>query len=280
MGVLYVMITLSCLLALPLYLIKPRKKREATAEFLRVDYAHRGLYDNARGCPENSLVAFAAAVDKGYGIELDVQLTADGQVVVFHDFDLKRACGLDGLVTDLTYHDLSQVNLFGSQEGIPLFSEVLELIAGRVPLIVELKIEKKEVAPLCQAVRQHLANYSGAYCIESFNPLAVADFRRIQPQIVRGQLSGNLYGRKGLPYWLLRNLWLNILSRPDFIAYELGYEQNVWLRLTKSLYQVPIIAFTTQSLEDYQSQKNFFAVQIFEHFEPPQRSALPQKKPN
>lgn len=269
MEILCVIIIISCLLALPLFLIKPRQKRPEVTDFLNVDYAHRGLYKNVEGCPENSLAAFVAAVDKGYGIELDVQLTADGQVVVFHDFDLKRACQLDKLVTDLTYEELASFKLFGSQETIPLFSEVLELIAGQVPLIIELKIEQKEVTPLCHAVRNCLANYTGLYCIESFSPLAVADFRKKQPQIVRGQLSGNLYGRQGILYWLLRNLWFNILSKPDFIAYELGCEKNFWLRLIKILYKTPLIAFTTQNLETYQQQKKFFTVQIFENFEPP-----------
>ena len=102
-------------------------------------YAHRGLHTKDCRIPENSLAAFSAAAAAGYGIELDLQLTADGEVVVFHDDNLLRLCGIDRAVADCTWQELQQFNLCESREKIPLFSEVLTLVNGRVPLLVELK---------------------------------------------------------------------------------------------------------------------------------------------
>lgn len=235
MPILLLLICLCLLIALPFLLTKPNRKRAGVEAFLTVNYAHRGLHDHASGLPENSMPAFARAVKQGYGIELDVQLTADGQVVVFHDSDLKRACQEQGKLAQMTYSDLQSLQIFNSQETIPLFSEVLSLVAGQVPLIVEIKAEEARVANLCQAVRALLADYRGSYCIESFNPLVLANFKKHAPHLIRGQLSGRFSDRKGLLYWLLRNLWLNSLSKPDFIAYEVGDDNNFWLKLLKKI---------------------------------------------
>ncbi len=102
-------------------------------------YAHRGLHDRKAGIPENTMAAFRRAVERGFGIELDVQLTRDGEVVVFHDFDLKRICSVEGEVSDFTYKELRALSVDGTSEHIPKLSEVLEMVNGRVPLLVELK---------------------------------------------------------------------------------------------------------------------------------------------
>lgn len=129
------------LLGLSLYMLRPEtEKTRSFAAFDHTMIAHRGLFDNHSEAPENSLAAFRKAVDQGFGIELDVQLTKDGKLVVFHDFDLKRMCGIHKKLTELTYAELEQYSLKGSTEKIPLFSAVLDLIAGRTPLVVEIKV--------------------------------------------------------------------------------------------------------------------------------------------
>ena len=125
-----------------LFLILPRIKDSADTELLRADYAHRGLWNEQ--IPENSLSAFARAVEAGYGIELDLRRTRDGRIVVFHDENLLRMCGVDARVRDLSLDELRQLRLKGSNETIPTFSEVLRLIGGRVPLMIEIKGERAD----------------------------------------------------------------------------------------------------------------------------------------
>ncbi len=146
-------------------------------------YAHRGLHNNRSDAPENSLKAFGLAVDNHYGIELDVQLTKDGVPVVIHDYNLKRACTVKRKVAEATYEELQQYRLFQSEERIPTLKEVLALVNGRVPLIVELKIPWSP-GPTCEAVSKLLKEYQGIYCIESFNPFGLAWYRRHYPRVV------------------------------------------------------------------------------------------------
>ena len=123
-----------------LYAIAPGKYTEgAEKPFVNRNFAHRGLHSKKPNVPENTMPAFLAAAEKGYGIELDVQLTADDEVVVFHDHDLKRACRRQKKICDLTYAELKEIPLFGSFERVPRFADVLAAVNGRVPLIVELK---------------------------------------------------------------------------------------------------------------------------------------------
>lgn len=219
-------IVLVLFLALWLFLIAPGKASpEARAPFEKRAYAHRGLYEQDQSVPENSLAAFRRAVEAGYGAELDVQMTKDGTVVVMHDNDLKRACGREEGICDLTLEEVRKLRLFGTDEPVPLFSEVLEVFAGRQPLIVELKRvpNKKE---LSAAVVKMLAAYNGPACVESFDPAIVRYFRRNDPGRLRGQLSaqGSLF-RGAMPWHIvfaLSRLLTNCAARPHFIAYCVG----------------------------------------------------------
>ena len=157
--------------------------------FKGVFYAHRGLYDNQRGIPENSLSAFRAAAEKGYGVELDVQLSSDGAVVVFHDDTLDRICGVRGDVIDYRLEQLQQMKLLDTEESMPLFTDVLAVLSeGAGPLIVELKSGKRN-DELCEKTRNLLRDYPGIYCVESFDPGIVSWFRKNAPEIIRGQLA-------------------------------------------------------------------------------------------
>ncbi len=196
------------------------------APFLGMNFAHRGLHTRDRSIPENSLPAFENAAREGYGMELDVQLSKDGQVVVFHDDTLDRVCGVHARVDEKTWAELQELRLCGTEYGIPLFSEVLQTVRGRGPLIVELKNGRRN-RELCEKTYALLAEYRGEACIESFNPLIVAWFRFHAPDLLRGQLAEQpeMYAGEGigrLGGWVLGNTLLNFAARPGFIAYRIG----------------------------------------------------------
>ncbi len=208
------------------FMIAPaRRDSEKTAPFFGRNYAHRGLHRVDKSVPENSIPAFDAAARIGYGIELDVRLSADGRVVVFHDDDLKRICGVNARVDELTWDELSTLRLCGTPNRIPLFSEVLAVIDGRCPIIVELKRCRRH-AELCKKTYELLMAYKGRYCIESFDPRIVFWFRRHAPDILRGQLStrmselGKSCGK--FQAFCLSRLLTNFIARPHFIAYQIG----------------------------------------------------------
>jgi glycerophosphoryl diester phosphodiesterase len=202
-----------------------------------VNFAHRGLHSRDKTVPENSLEAFRLAAREGYGIELDVQLSRDGKVVVFHDNTLDRVCGVHARVDEKTWAELQELRLCGTEYGIPLFSEVLNTVRGRGPLIVELKSGRRN-RELCEKTYAMLQNYRGEACIESFNPFIVMWFRFHAKDLLRGQLAAPSkeylkdmsYGRA----FLLSHCLLNCFSRPQFIAYKIGYRPPT-VRLAEQL---------------------------------------------
>lgn len=249
-----------------------RAKREP---FLHVLYAHRGLYDNTSDAPENSEKAFARAVESGYGIELDIQLSKDGVPVVFHDFTLQRMCGVEGKVCDYTWEELSEFRLGESRETIPCFQEVLRLVDGRVPLIVELKIEGADTS-LCPIADALLQEYQGVYCIESFNPLGVLWYRRHRRKVLRGQLSEafpreKVKGYRTLLYFTLENLLFNFLTKPDFVAYDHHAYRNRSRCICRYVYGGLAVAWTVKSQEELDARREDFDLFIFEGFIPDDR---------
>jgi glycerophosphoryl diester phosphodiesterase len=189
-----------------------------------VPYAHRGLHDPTTGVPENTLAAFAAAADAGFAIELDVQRTADGEVVVVHDLDLVRVAGIDATVAATEWPRLAGVRLEGTDEHIPRLGEVLEVVAGRVPLMVELKNATRRYGPLESAVAGHLADYDGPCSIASFNPGTVGWFGVHHPALVRGQTAGPFADvpMPRLARTALRSMLGNVRTRPHYLSYELA----------------------------------------------------------
>jgi len=210
--------------AVPVYLLAPGRatKRQKTP-FMGVNFAHRGLHSRDKSVPENSLPAFELAAAAGYGIELDVQLSKDGHLVVFHDDTLDRVCGVSARVDELDLHELQQLRLCGSEYSIPLLSEVLKTVRGRSPLIVELKTGRRN-KELCRKVYAALSDYSGNACVESFDPTIVSWFRFHGRDVLRGQLAQPAYRypqKKALSFVLSRGL-MNFLARPQFMAYRIG----------------------------------------------------------
>lgn len=260
----------ACFLYLAAILPRMRKKPDRTP-FLGRFYAHRGLYDNTSGAPENSLAAFERAAAAGYGIELDVQLTKDRVPVVFHDFTLARMCGRPGRVSDYAWEELRTFRLADSEERIPRLADVLKQVAGRVPLIVEYKLEKMS-AGVCRLGDELLAEYEGSYCVESFHPLALLWYRRHRKDVLRGQLSMDYWKKaeyRGRPLYLaLQFLLLNFVSRPDFIAFEKEGTGNLSFRLCAGLFGALPAAWTIRSEEELLRAKKTFRLFIFEGFIP------------
>lgn len=250
----------------------PEVKRKGEIGAFEKQYiAHRGFHDNLSGCPENSLPAFRKAVERGYGIELDVQLTKDKIPVVFHDYDLKRAAGVDRRVDDCTFEELKQYPLFQSAQTIPSLEEVLRLVAGKVPLIIELKVEWK-YRETCELVAKRLDYYHGIFCVESFSPLAVAWFKHHRPEILRGQLATN-HRREGLktPWYvegILTNCLLNGFCKPDFIAYNCRFTKTFPVAVLRHFYKCKMAAWTIRSQSELEKHKKYFDVFIFDSFSP------------
>lgn len=152
--------------------------------------AHRALHDVRDGRPENSRAAVAAAVAQGFGIEIDVQLTADGAAAVFHDYDLSRLTGARGLVRKHSSAQLAGIALKGGDEGVPVLEDILEIIAGQVPLVIEIKDQDgalgPDVGPLETAVARAVSSYRGDLAVMSFNPHSVRAMQTLAPDVPRG----------------------------------------------------------------------------------------------
>jgi len=260
------------IITLYLYLIMPRVlNKKDFSKFINRYYAHRGFHDNTTDAPENSLKAIKKAVELGYGIEFDVQLSKDDVPVIFHDFSLKRVCGVDAKVEDLNYSELVKLKLFNSNETIPTLHEVLETVDGKIPIIVEYKSNKNTDAKVCDISAPLLDVYNGNYVIESFNPYLVLWYKKNRPGIIRGQLSSNFLKDRRNSFFLdfmLTNLMFSFMNKPDFIAYYHPDKYNLSLFINKYIFRVFTIAFTVKSQKEMDDNKNFYDLLIFEGFIP------------
>jgi glycerophosphoryl diester phosphodiesterase len=244
-------------------LVRPKKRKNGVEKFL-TDYAHRGLHGGE--IPENSLSAFKKAIDEGVGIELDVQLSKDGVVMVFHDYTLKRMTGVEKLLSDLDFSELSKLTLLKTEEKIPTLEEVLSLVDGKVPLLVELKGENLD-SSLCGKTAEVLKNYKGDFCIESFNPLLIKKMKSFLPDAFYGQLYTNVCRdkKKYSPLNIILSLMaLNVVSRPDFIAYNKLDRNSFPVKLTTKFYKAYNFVWTTKTKEEFDTAKALGECPIFE----------------
>lgn len=192
--------------------------------FLRAPIAHRALHDVTQGRPENSRAAIRAAIAAGYGIEIDVQLSADDQAMVFHDYDLARLADAKGTVRDTAAAVLANTRLRGGSDGIPTLGEVLELVAGRVPLLIEIKDQDgamgPDVGPLERAVAEALRGYQGPHAVMSFNPHSVMAMARLLPEVPRGLVTGSY---DPASWDLPADLCTRLRHIPDYEAAECSF---------------------------------------------------------
>ena len=267
-GLFIVVILLLFLWMVYLLLIMPAKVDKSKYKwFTSYKYAHRGLFTHDQTIPENSLPAFKRAVENGYGIELDVRISTDDQIYVFHDDTLTRMTGVDKKTETLSYPELLEYKLGNSDAKIPLFSEVLEIVNGKTPLIVELK-KSKRYPELCQKTYDLLKNYKGNYCIESFDPRIVKWFKDNAPEILRGQLSMRYKKFKSFGDFIykkiiLENLLSNCSAKPHFIAYRWKDMDKLSLRLCKKLGAF-MACWTVKDKEGWEKTEPFFDGIIFE----------------
>lgn len=247
-----------------LVLVLPRGKKPKMQTLLGA-YAHRGLHNEE--IPENSLSAFARAVEAGYGIELDVQLSADGVVMVFHDDTLTRVCGVEKKVKDCTYEELLTYRLLGTEEKIPTFAEVLSLVGGKVPLLVELKGESANTS-LCAPVAELLRSYEGDYCIESFNPIMLGAMRKFLPDAYYGLLYTNACREKkrySVVNILVTLMALNVVAKPNFIAYNKKVRKNPLVFFTTKVCRCPRFVWTIKGQTEYDDATARGECPIFEN---------------
>ena len=266
---LFITVIILLLPALYLFLIMPRLFKKADMKALCVDYAHRGLFGEE--FPENSLGAFRNAVENGYGIELDVQLSRDKKIVVFHDYTLKRMCGVGGRISDYTYAELSKMKLLGTEYTIPSFVDVLRLVGGRVPLLIELKGEDTSTE-LCKLIAPILDKYKGAYSVESFNPFLLRWFKKNRKSVSRGQLVTKINAKKDkknpILSFVLSGMLTNVFSRPDFIAVNGNIRNKPMVHICESIMQARVFVWTVKNEKEYVNCRREHRRTIFEDFEP------------
>ena len=266
----WIVIVLLILAAAYLLSLRGRIGHPGLPELRRWRYAHRGLHNAQR--PENSMAAFRAALEGGYGIELDIHLMRDGNLAVIHDASLKRTAEADVKIEDLTLGELDAYRLAGTDERIPLFSQVLALFDGKAPLIVELKCENNNYDALCEAAMAMLDGYNGAYCVESFDPRCVLWLKKHRTQVIRGQLAENWFRTKhpmpAVLKFLLACLTGNFVTRPDFTAYKFADRKMFGIDICRKLWGVQGVSWTIRSQQDLNTAEQEGWIPIFEGFIP------------
>ena len=258
------------LFCLYLVLIRTRRPRKEAEKFVRCHYAHRGLW--GEGVAENSLTAFRLAAERGLAVEMDVQLSRDGIPVVFHDATLARMTGMEGAVGDYDAATLATFRLSDTEDTVPTFGEVLSVIGGRCPILLEIKSDagwravSEAVLPLIQA-------YEGPLCIESFHPMAVRFFRRRAPSVVRGFLWARHFRHPAYrrpSYFLVWLMVFNCLCRPDFIAASAEDLFDFPILMLRLFHRAGYLAWTVKDEETYRAVIPYVHGVIFEGFLPPE----------
>lgn len=257
--------------ALYLLSLRGRTRHPLLRKLRRWKYAHRGLHGN--GVPENSMAAFHLALENGYGIELDIHMLADGNLAVIHDASLLRTAGVDVKIESLTTRELVNYRLEGTGESIPTFRQVLDLFAGKAPMIVELKPENGNHDALTAAACEMLKDYNGLYCMESFDPRCIRWLMKNRPDIVRGQLAHNsLHEAPGKVPYILRFVMTNLLSNfwnsPDFIAYRFCDRNRLSVRIARKFWKIQGVSWTLQTQEEFDTAVEENWIPIFEGFQP------------
>lgn len=225
-------------------LIAPAPSPDRVAFLKAQPFAHRGLHSG--GVIENSRAAFRAAMALGHGIELDVQAARDGEAMVFHDTTLERLTDATGAIAAHTPDELGQIGLRRTNETIAQLPEILALISGTVPVLIEIKTKDQRIAALCLSVRRALEGYRGKAAIMSFNPLVGAWFAENAPRIVRGLVVSeeNRHGAKGVV-----ERWVSLTkAKPDFLAYDVRDLPSTFAAAARAR-GIPLLTWTVRDAE-------------------------------
>jgi glycerophosphoryl diester phosphodiesterase len=238
--------------------------------------AHRGLHDKANGMIENTISAAQAAIARGFPIELDVQLTADGEAIVFHDFELDRLTGQTGRVAERNLSDLTRIDIVGATGGdkIPSLRQFLAAVAGRVPLVVEIKSRFDGDTTLTERVCAILSEYSGPFVVKSFDPAIVSTLRTSAPSITRGIIGELHYASKNDSFMSaeLKHRLANLLhveeSQPQFVSWKVDDLPCAGPYLCKALGNLPVMAWTVRNPDQRARAEKFADQMVFEGFLP------------
>jgi len=227
--------------------------------------AHRGLHDSMK--PENTLAAFSAAIQGGYGVEMDLQITKDGVVVVFHDDDLERLTGLKGDIREVTYDFIKDATINHTSEKIPTFTEFLNHLQGKIPVLIEVKDHAK-IGPMEQKIIDDLKDYHGDFALQSFNPLIVSWFHRHAPEYRVGQLAGNAHDDsvKGWQRAIGRRPFFLPILGASFLSYEGTDMQRKRILRVKA--KMPVLMWTAHSQSEADCCKGYWDNYMFEGFIP------------
>ncbi|MBR4471489.1 MAG: hypothetical protein IKS54_09305 [Erysipelotrichaceae bacterium] len=261
------------LIIIYLFLIKPNNnsRKAKMKPFEEVYLTHRGFFNNV-DIPENSLPAFRKTARNHMGSELDVQLTSDHKLVVFHDDDLKRVCGVDKKLIDCTYEELQSYRLLSTEERIPLFEEVLKVLNPDTPLIVEIKTNRTAYDAVEEALKI-LSRYQIPFTMESFDPRIVRYLKINHPEIVRGQLAYNIFGNKEstLSFFLkLIGTYMlsNFYTKPDYVAYDVHSPYNLSFMICSRIFKTECVAWTVKNEDDLAYARKYYQQIIFDSFVP------------
>ena len=217
-------------------------------------YAHRGYHDIKKKIPENSILAFKRAVRYGYAIELDVHLLKDDNVVVFHDNNLKRVCGVNKDIEKCTYSELLNYNLLGTSCKIPLLKDVLSTINGKVPLLIETKVIKFD-GKLEANILKQLNSYKGEVLVQSFNPLSIRWFKKNAPSISRGLLINDIADYKvlNLRSMMLKTILIDLFLKSNFISHNIAFLPNKYISFKRR--KKSIFGWTIKTKKQYDFAK-------------------------
>lgn len=241
-----------------------RSKKDLSFLFAKPYVAHRGFHNQVH--PENTTGAFKLALDANFSIEFDIQLTKDEQVVIFHDDDMERLVGTKGRVCDHTFDELQQFRILGSEEKIPLFKDILELVNGKQALIIELKSCKDTNQRLVEKTIELLKDYKGKYILMCFDPTVLRMVRKIDPCIIRGQLVDDYKeGKKGFIKFMCKHFLINWISKPDFMDTEKNYYPKKLQRIHK---KIPVICWTIKNKEEQENALKIFDNITFDTYDP------------
>jgi glycerophosphoryl diester phosphodiesterase len=263
-----VLLVLLMLIYLFVFNAYARPFRMKQNQWLKTHLAHRGLYTKDQSIPENSLAAFIKAKDLGFGSELDVSLSKDGHLMVFHDDDLKRMCGIDLKVSELTKQEIQAFGLKNTQEIIPTLAEVLNAITGSVPLMIEVKptqLKRETVLKL----KECLKDYVGHVALVSFDPYLVLEFKKQMPEKIRGLIMEPSLDKEHLKFYervVLHFAFSNAYTQADFIS-VLYSHPSFAIKLNRFL-KAFIASWTINSPILEKSLQNRFQCIIFEDYIP------------
>lgn len=231
--------------------------------------AHRGMHNIKAGIPENSLKAFERAIENNYIIELDVHVLKDESVVVFHDDNLNRMTGINKNIKDVTYNEIKNLKLQDTNNYIPLLEDVLNIVNGKVPIIIELKYDVK-YGVLENKTMEILRPYKGQYVIKSFNPFTVYWLKKNYPKVIRGQLASTFKDDRMniIKKFFLKNMICNCFTKPDFISYDITGLPNK--KIKKYRKNNLVLGWTIKNKSDLEKAKKYcdnFICENLENFE-------------